>query len=177
MAISFSCPGCGHRVVSHSLGVGDEFRCPGCRGSGQVPHGAETAAVSPFSPLEASQGSAHAGWPTTNTERPRATRYSGHGVQYEPSLIQQFAQRLYERANSTILLYTVFGALVGGLIGALLSGAVGNRGAGAPFALCGMLVLGLVGHALGSEKAFWIKLQAQTALCQAQIEKNTRPRE
>ena len=46
------------------------------------------------------------------------------------------------------------GALIGGSIGAL--------------------VLGLIAFSLGQQKAFALRLQAQVALCQVQIEANTR---
>lgn len=39
----------------------------------------------------------------------------------------------------------------------------------------GLVLFGLLGWALGRERAFVLKLQAQTALCQTQIELNTRP--
>jgi hypothetical protein len=38
----------------------------------------------------------------------------------------------------------------------------------------GAVVGGLMGFAIGSQRAFWYKLQAQLALCQMTIEKNTR---
>lgn len=42
------------------------------------------------------------------------------------------------------------------------------------FAALGAVVAGLIGYAIGTEKAFQLKLQAQTALCQVKIEENTR---
>jgi len=40
--------------------------------------------------------------------------------------------------------------------------------------LLGAILFGLLGFWLGRERAFQLKLQAQTALCQAKIEENTR---
>lgn len=42
------------------------------------------------------------------------------------------------------------------------------------YALLGALVVGLIGYVLGIQRAFALKLQAQTALCQVKIEENTR---
>ena len=39
--------------------------------------------------------------------------------------------------------------------------------------LIGGVLVGVVGFLLGSQRAFLLKLQAQTALCQIQIEQNT----
>lgn len=43
-------------------------------------------------------------------------------------------------------------------------------------ALIGLLVGAGIGFALGQERAFKLKLEAQVALCQVQIEKNTTAR-
>jgi hypothetical protein len=42
--------------------------------------------------------------------------------------------------------------------------------------LVGGIVLAVVGGKLGQSRGFVLKVQAQTALCQAAIEENTRPR-
>lgn len=87
-------------------------------------------------------------------------------MQYDQKIIVEFASRLYSRATSVVATYTVFGVLVGAGAG----GAIGH-GAGA---LIGAVIGGAIGYSMGSEKAFQYRLQAQTALCQAQIESNTR---
>lgn len=93
---------------------------------------------------------------------------------YDPSIIQEFADRLYRRAGSIVFTWT----LGLGLIGAVIGGAVGSalRSEGLLlWAGVGAFVLGIIGYQMGSERAFALRLQAQTALCQAQIEANTRP--
>lgn len=96
-------------------------------------------------------------------------------VSYDENVIVTFAERLYRRAATIVLAY----AFLGGLIGALVVGgvAVGSHihsdstaGIGVVVALIGV-VLGAI---VGSERAFALRLQAQTALCQVQIERNTR---
>jgi hypothetical protein len=87
-------------------------------------------------------------------------------AEYDAKVIYEFATRLYNRAGTIIAVY----ALAGGLLG-LFFGSV-MRGGGMAF--LGMIILGGIGYYLGSEKAFQLKLQAQTALCQAKIEENTR---
>jgi F0F1-type ATP synthase assembly protein I len=73
---------------------------------------------------------------------------------------------LYSKANTVITIYTIIGALIGGILGYIV-GRVGGL-------LFGLVVFGSIGFYLGREKAFWLKLQAQTSLCQAKIEENTR---
>src|SRR5205823_5787033 len=85
---------------------------------------------------------------------------------YDPSIIARFAERLYSRAQTTVVLYCVAGLLIG-----LVAGAAVGHVAGA---VIGGVILGFLGYAFGQERAFSLKLQAQTALCQMQIEENTR---
>lgn len=86
---------------------------------------------------------------------------------YDPSVIQEFADKLYARANSIVASYTVLGALLGGAGGFAATQEVALSVAGVCFG-------GLLGFMAGREKAAALKLQAQTALCQIQIEENTR---
>ena len=101
-------------------------------------------------------------------------------VRYDPSVIQKYAARLYKRANSIIFVCVIVG-LAGGTIGGLALvgssrfggnalGGIDNRVVIAVVALVG----GLIGYVIGTERAFWYKLQAQLALCQVAIESNTR---
>ena len=93
-------------------------------------------------------------------------------MSFDPAVIQQFADALYRRAGTIVIFY----ALVAGLLGGALGAAGGQAtGLGAPVGGLALLVLGaLLGAAAGREKAFSLKLQAQTALCQVAIERNTR---
>lgn len=87
-------------------------------------------------------------------------------VIYDPAVIQEFADRLYAKANGIIRSYIIMGVILlcfGGLAtGEVVLGAIGA------------VIGGVVGYSMGKEKAFSHKLQAQTALCQVQIEKNSR---
>lgn len=87
-------------------------------------------------------------------------------VQYDPKVIHKFADHLYSKANTVIVIYTIVGALIGGIGGYVLKGS--------SVALLGLVILGALGLYIGIGKAFSLKLQAQTALCQLKIEENTR---
>ncbi|XYI03558.1 hypothetical protein ACMHYB_28835 [Sorangium sp. So ce1128] len=95
-------------------------------------------------------------------------------VQYDPQIVQKFASDLYRQANGIIVTHTVIGALLGLTFG-LAPGILAREGS---VAVIGALAVGLLGCALGlstgRQRAFALKLQAQTALCQLQIEANTR---
>lgn len=87
-------------------------------------------------------------------------------MQYDPKVIVEFASKLYSRARSVVLTYTILGVLVGAGAGGALGKGIG--------ALIGAIIGGAVGYSIGSERAFQYRLQAQTALCQVQIESNSR---
>lgn len=89
-------------------------------------------------------------------------------IQYDSKVIYVFAERLYSRANSLMLTYTIIGGLVGAAVGTVL-----NKGLGT---ILGAVVVGGLAFVIAQERAFQLKLQAQVALCQAQVEENTRPR-
>lgn len=114
-------------------------------------------------------------------------------TRYDPSIIRHFADMLYARARAIVLTYTIVGFLLGGATGAgaagllfimlaTFGGARSNAAfvvlmvAGSAGAVCAILGA-IVGRNAGLAKAFGLKLQAQTALCQVQIEQNTRPPE
>lgn len=85
-------------------------------------------------------------------------------VTYDETVILGFANRLYARATFIVALYIVVGAGLGAAIAAgfsLPSLVVGCIGA-------------VLGGLFGNERAFALRLMAQTALCQLQIERNTR---
>ena len=87
-------------------------------------------------------------------------------LSYDPIVIEKFAQKLYGRATSIVLSYSIVGIILGAAAGLY------TNQSSATFVLAGFA--GVVGFLLGSQKAFLLKLQAQTVLCQVQIEKNTR---
>lgn len=92
-------------------------------------------------------------------------------VRYDEAVLSEFARRLYRRALSIIVWCTILGLLAGGTLGGALAEA--TKSGGGIVALV-VLVGGLIGYAIGSERAFMLRLQAQVVLCQVQIERNTR---
>ena len=92
---------------------------------------------------------------------------------YDPKVIQLFADKLYKKANSIIALYTFVGLMIGGVGGFSLGHYSGDMTIIQWAAIIAALIAGLLGFAIGREKAFLLKLQAQTALCQMKIEQNT----
>ena len=95
-------------------------------------------------------------------------------AQYDPQILQTFANKLYSRATSIIVVCTVVGLIVG-LVAGLFIGA--GFPSGMAFIVGIVAVLGgALGYAIGSDRAFHLKFNAQLALCQRQIELNTRTR-
>ncbi len=93
---------------------------------------------------------------------------------YNPETIRAFANRLYARAALTAVTSTILGVLIG-LVAApfLLQSLPGSVAIRCPEWVIALL-LGAIGLGQGMERGFLLKLQAQTALCQLEIEKNTR---
>lgn len=95
-------------------------------------------------------------------------------VEFDPNVIRAFADDLYRQAQRVVLYYTVVSAMGGALAGAFVAlrsggGQTGILLTGAIFGL----IAGLLGRQLGLAKSFHLRLMAQTALCQLQIEQNT----
>ena len=97
-------------------------------------------------------------------------------VAYDADVIVTFAARLYKQAGSIVAAYTLLGALLGLLLGGTAAAALQRDDLMVAFAIIGALIGGAVGYVRGQERAFTLRLQAQTALCQVQIEENTRSR-
>lgn len=106
-------------------------------------------------------------------------------AQYDPSIIQRNADRLYTQATVMIVTSTIFGAIFGGGLGYGLVAFfenLGNRnfewlplsGNVITGILAGALLLGFLSFLGGQQRSFMLKLQAQIALCQLRIEENTR---
>jgi hypothetical protein len=94
-------------------------------------------------------------------------------VKYDPQVLYRFAERLYARAFWTVVAATLSVALTGALTGLGFSARMPETG---PLigAVVGGLVGGVLGFLIGNERAFTLRLQAQLALCQMNIEFNTR---
>lgn len=100
-------------------------------------------------------------------------------VIYEPEVISKFADALYLKADRLVKRMTIkygFGGLIVGIVvGSFMSqkmnsGSMFIIASGIIFAL----VTGYLGAKDGEEKAFLIRLEAQMALCQVEIEKSSR---
>lgn len=93
-------------------------------------------------------------------------------ILYDPNIIHRHAKSLYDRAQRITIVYGLGFGLLGLFGGAGLGSTLGDLGGGLAFFFAGLLAaLGaLVGHARGFE----LRLQAQLALCQVQIELNGR---
>jgi hypothetical protein len=92
-------------------------------------------------------------------------------TQYDANILQTFADRLYAKAAWITVKCCLAGALIGILL-VMVTATLLKTGDPAlvPFTVLG----GLVGIAIGQEKAFQYRLQAQLTLCQMQTEFNTR---
>ena len=93
-------------------------------------------------------------------------------MQYDPKVIEAFAEAMYKEAERI----AVSSAILWGLGAAILIGvATTMLGSASLFlVLAGGAGAGFLGYKRGEAKAFALKLEAQTALCQVQIERNTK---
>ena len=94
-------------------------------------------------------------------------------ITYDAEVIQESAHRLYRQAASIVRSSATLGSLLGVVGGLVVAAAIQNPGAAAISAVVGGVIGGVVGYARGQENAFKLKLEAQVALCQAKIERNT----
>jgi hypothetical protein len=94
---------------------------------------------------------------------------------YDPSVLQSQAERLYWRASRLLAERTVLWALLGfagTFVSLSLLQSIGDVSpVGGSFV--GGALLGWLGYRSAAEEAFRLRLEAQTALCQVQIERNT----
>jgi hypothetical protein len=93
--------------------------------------------------------------------------------QYDPTVIHTHAKRLYETANLIVIAYAGLGLLVGLSVGYGYATMVRSPDSGMAAGIVG-LVFAAIGFLLGQTRAFALRLAAQLALCQLQIEANTR---
>ena len=92
-------------------------------------------------------------------------------IEYDSAVIQEYARAMYQNATWYEVGYTIMG-IVAGIILGLLAGASSENGG--MFAFFGAMIAGVIGYSIGRSKAFWLRLQAQLALCQVEIEKGVR---
>ena len=93
-------------------------------------------------------------------------------AQYDKRVIHEYAERLYAQAKSSPALYFFVGILGGilvfGEVGMMLMGSYD------PIIIAiGVMTGAILGINAGRDRAMYLKLQAQLALCQAKIEENS----
>jgi hypothetical protein len=97
-------------------------------------------------------------------------------AQYNPDILQTFADDLYAKAAWIAVKSAVLGGLIGALLIAPLYMLDSGRNPvshGEPLFVLPTIFGALIGWAIGRRKSFSYKLQAQMTLCQMQIELNT----
>jgi hypothetical protein len=98
---------------------------------------------------------------------------------YDAAFMQNLANRFYSQSKTVVVKYTIIGATLFSAI-FYFAASLGHNAvdifAVAPTKSLGVgLLIGVVlGFVLGQRKSYQLTLQAQIALCQLQIEKNTR---
>jgi len=93
-------------------------------------------------------------------------------VAYDPVVIDTLAKKLYARARLIAVVWTLIGLLVGGGGGLFADRALALVGDVA--SLGGAIIGGFVGYMLGDSRGLMLRFAAHQALCQKQIEANTR---
>ena len=97
---------------------------------------------------------------------------------YDPKVIEQFAEKLYRKASSFVAGSVVIGAALGAAVGGVPLTALGEAWPipsylGLATLLLGGLLGAVIGYVIGDTRSFGYRLQAQSALCQLQSERNT----
>jgi hypothetical protein len=98
--------------------------------------------------------------------------------EYDPRVIEQFAENLYRKASAFVAGSVALGAALGAAFGAVPLTSLGASWPLPPiFGFATLLVGGCfgaaIGYVIGDTRSFGYRLQAQTALCQLQTERNT----
>jgi hypothetical protein len=97
---------------------------------------------------------------------------------YDPRVIEQFAEKLYRKASAFVAGSVVIGASLGAAFGAVPLTSLGAAWPipsylGFATLLLGGLFGSAIGYVIGDTRSFGYRLQAQSALCQLQAERNT----
>lgn len=93
-------------------------------------------------------------------------------MRYDSTTIHEVAERLYSAATLTEVLWTIAGVVFGFPVGWLAGIRFDQQATGL---LLGAAFGVLLGYWIGHLRALTMRFTAQMALCQAQIEENTRP--
>lgn len=90
---------------------------------------------------------------------------------YDPKFLRTLADELNAQARTAVVVGSIAGAVTGGLFGFAASLIFMTSHS---FLVPGAVVGAILGIVAGRRKAQALRLQAQMALCQIQIEENTR---
>lgn len=93
-------------------------------------------------------------------------------MHYDERGIERFAQNLYLRAQALEVGFPIVNAIVGLIVGALIGGPFGTSAARVAAGCAGAGAL--LGWMVSQGPVSVMRFQAQTVLCQLQIERNTR---
>jgi hypothetical protein len=91
---------------------------------------------------------------------------------YDPTLLNDLANKLQTGTKRVVLIFTVMGALMGAAVGSYIYMATTTESK-LQVALW-TVMLAVFGWVVGRERAFTMSVRAQEILCQLRIEENTR---
>jgi hypothetical protein len=103
---------------------------------------------------------------------------AAYGAEYDPSIIELSAARLYSKADAVVMGSIATGMVVGAAFGSFPLTSLGSAWPipsifGVATLIVGALLGAIIGYTIGDARAFGYRIQAQSALCQLQIERNT----
>jgi hypothetical protein len=103
---------------------------------------------------------------------------AAYGAEYDPSIIELAAARLYSKADAVVMGSIATGIVVGAAFGAIPLSSLGASWPipsmfGFATLMAGAILGAIIGYTIGDARAFGYRIQAQSALCQLQIERNT----
>lgn len=103
---------------------------------------------------------------------------AAYGAEYDPSIIELSAARLYSKADAVVMGSIAIGMVIGAAFGSVPLTSLGAAWPipsifGVATLIVGVILGGIIGYTIGDARAFGYRIQAQSALCQLQIERNT----
>jgi hypothetical protein len=99
-------------------------------------------------------------------------------AEYDPQIIEAFADKLYNKASAAVGGSVILGGALGAAFGSIPLTPLGDAwpipsAFGFATLLVGAIVGALIGYVIGYARSFGYRLQAQAALCQIEIQRNT----
>lgn len=94
-------------------------------------------------------------------------------VEYDPKIIQNYANELYNQAKSVVTCYFFIGMFASIIVFSKISDMLKNEFDFLIIAI-GVFVGAIIGLFAGKNRSFEMKLEAQQALCQVKIQENTK---